>query len=87
MATSLTPDQLDDIVIIERVNSILSLIGCAFIIISFIASPKFRRPINRLICYASIGNIVTNVATIMSRAGTSNATGFLCQAQAFLIQM
>jgi hypothetical protein len=61
--------ELNDIQIAERVTSALSLIGCSFIIISFSSSSAFRKPINRLIFYASFENILSTVATLISRRG------------------
>ena len=88
MATSgLSDDQLAAIVTIERVCSSLSLIGCAFIVVTFLSSRAFHRPINRLVFYASVGNIMTNIATIIGRSAIENPTGALCQVQGFLIQM
>ncbi|KAJ9651137.1 hypothetical protein H2201_009283, partial [Coniosporium apollinis] len=49
--------------IVERVMSVLSMLGTNFIIGTFVAFPAFRKPINRLILYATIGNALTNVAT------------------------
>ena len=87
-SSTLTPDQLNDVVVIERVCSTLSCIGCLFIIISFLTFKPFRqRAINRLVLYASIGNTFTNIATFISRSALSNPTSPLCQFQGFLIQM
>ncbi|KAI4602045.1 hypothetical protein KJ359_010911 [Pestalotiopsis sp. 9143b] len=72
---------------IERSGSILSVIGCIFIIVTFSISKAFHKPINRLVFYASFGNMMTNIATLMARefVDTPNSAG--CQFQAFLIQM
>lgn len=85
--STLTQGQLEAISIIERVNSVLSLIGSLFIIVTFCFSRAFHKPINRLVFYASFGNMLTNVGTLMSRSynGTPGSVG--CQFQAFLIQM
>lgn len=83
----LTDDQLNAIVIIERACSALSLIGCAFIVITFISSKAFHKPINRLVFFASVGNIMTNTATLISRSALSDINGALCQFQGFMIQM
>lgn len=83
----LTDDQLNAIVIIERVNSSLSVIGCVFIVVTFLSSSAFHKPINRLVFFASAGNIMTNIATLISRSALGNVNGALCQLQAFLIQM
>jgi len=86
-ATALTEDQLNAISIIERVNSSLSVVGCFFIVVTFLSSRAFHKPINRLVFFASVGNIMTNIATLVSRTALGNVTSPLCQIQGFLIQM
>ncbi|KAH8595887.1 G-protein coupled receptor [Bisporella sp. PMI_857] len=82
------PKDLTNFTTIERTCSTLSIAGCTFIAISFLAQREFRvKPINRLVFYASMGNIFTNVATLISRDALSNPKSGLCQFQAFLIQM
>ncbi|KAF1984291.1 hypothetical protein K402DRAFT_465408 [Aulographum hederae CBS 113979] len=72
----------------ERCMSVISLLGTLFIICSFAACPSFRKPINRLVVYASFGNIMSNVATTVSIDGLRRGTGSsLCQFQGFMIQM
>ena len=83
----LTQADLDNFVTVERVCSTLSLLGCLFIAITFIGSKAFHKPINRLVFFASMGNVFTNVATIISRSALTDVNGGLCQFQAFLIQM
>lgn len=83
----ITDSHVKALVIIERVNSSLSVLGCLFIITSFLISKSFHRPINRLVFYASVGNLLTNIATIVSSSVLDNLNGFVCQGQAFLIQM
>lgn len=71
----------------ERACSVLSLLGTTFIIGSFICNTSFRKPINRLVFYASWGNTMANIATLISRSGVYHGvTGPLCQFQAFFIQ-
>ncbi|KAJ5360032.1 hypothetical protein N7517_009223 [Penicillium concentricum] len=53
----------------ERVCSTISLVGTFVIVATFIWSPTFRKPINRLVFYASWGNIMANIATIISADG------------------
>ncbi|KAI9866280.1 MAG: hypothetical protein M1813_001402 [Trichoglossum hirsutum] len=83
-----TEAQLASLSITERVTSVLSLFGTSYIIFTFLISTEFHKPINRLVFYAAFGNIITNIATLISRSslqvGSSSA---LCQLQAFLIQM
>lgn len=85
---SLTTGQLRAIEITERVTSSFSIVGGLFVIITFLASAEFHKPINRLVFYASWGNMVTNVATMISRSGIQiGVNSPLCQLQAFIIQM
>ena len=71
-----------------RLSSVFSLIGTSFIFITFCASKSFRKPINRLVFYASWGNTLMNTATLISVSGiAAGMNSSLCQAQAFLIQM
>lgn len=87
LPSELTEGQFTAFTTVERVCSTLSLAGCAFIATTFLSSKHFHKPINRLVFYASLGNIFTNVATIISRSALDNASGPLCQFQSFLIQM
>ncbi|PNY24449.1 G-protein coupled receptor 1 [Tolypocladium capitatum] len=84
---SLTAEQLTAISVIERTCSVFSLLGCVFTIVTFCSSKAFHKPINRLVFYASFGNMMTNVGTLMSRAYVTQLSSFGCQFQAFLIQM
>ena len=88
MSAVFSPSQNNALEITERVCSVFSLVGCSFICLTFVASHEFRKPINRLAFYASWGNILCNVGTLISlagiRAGQSSA---LCQVQGFLIQL
>lgn len=83
----LSIESLDTITLIERLCSALSLLGCAFIGITFLSSTAFRKPINRLVFYACIGNVFTNVGTLIARSAIPSTNSFLCQFQGFLIQM
>ncbi|KAJ5103611.1 hypothetical protein N7532_004140 [Penicillium argentinense] len=84
---ALTDEQLRAISIAERVGGSSSLLGCAFIVTTYCASTAFRKPVNRLIFYASFGNAFSAVASLMSGDGvTEGRNSALCQAQAFFIQ-
>ncbi|MCJ1243120.1 hypothetical protein MMC30_000317 [Trapelia coarctata] len=84
----LTDSQVHALETTERVASTFSLIGCSFIFVTFLASPRFGRPINRLIFYASWGNTLCNVGTLISLAGiNAGQYSALCQSQGFLIQL
>ncbi|KAI0969896.1 G-protein coupled receptor [Xylaria arbuscula] len=81
-----SPGVLRAITVIERVGSVFSLLGCLFIIVTFLSSSAFRKPINRLVFYASFGNMVVNVGTLIARAYVDDGDSPGCQIQAFLIQ-
>ncbi|CAF9909200.1 MAG: hypothetical protein ALECFALPRED_005408 [Alectoria fallacina] len=88
MSHTLTPTELHDLETTERVASCFSLIGTSFILFTFLYSPAFRTPVNRLIFYASWGNTLCNVGTLMSQSGIrAGRDSHLCQFQGFLIQM
>ncbi|KAH6669147.1 G-protein coupled receptor [Plectosphaerella plurivora] len=84
---NLGQDDFDILSTVERVCSVFSLFGCIFIIVTFCFSKAFHKPINRLVFYASFGNGITNIGTLMARSyiGAPGSPG--CQIQAFLIQM
>ncbi|ETS80519.1 hypothetical protein PFICI_08048 [Pestalotiopsis fici W106-1] len=84
---SLSLEQKIAINAIERAGSVLSIIGCIFIIFTFSVSKAFHKPINRLVFYASFGNMMTNIATLMARQFVDARDSAGCQFQAFLIQM
>jgi hypothetical protein len=86
-ANDLTINQVLAVDITERICSILSLIGAAFVIGTFIFDKSFHKPINRLVFYAAWGNVMANLATLISISGIHwGVNGPLCQSQAFLIQ-
>ncbi|KAH7116431.1 hypothetical protein EDB81DRAFT_248244 [Dactylonectria macrodidyma] len=71
---------------IERACSVPSVLGSLFIIVTFCLSSSFRKPINRMLFYASFGNMLSNAATLMSRSYLHQPNSAGCQTQAFLIQ-
>lgn len=88
MTGPLTADQLRSLELTERIASCLSLAGTMFVMITFLYSSAFRKPINRLIFYATWGNTICNAATLMSQSGMrAGKNSPLCQIQGFLIQM
>ena len=63
----LTPEQNRAIVITERVSSVFSLVGIVFILATFLLSSSFNKPINRLVFFATFGNLgefVDNVSLV-----------------------
>ncbi|KAF4456262.1 hypothetical protein F53441_1556 [Fusarium austroafricanum] len=71
---------------IERTCSIPSLLGSLFIITTFCSSKLFHKPISRMLFYASFGNMMSNVATLMSKSFIDQPNSAGCQTQAFLIE-
>lgn len=85
--SEISDKQFADFNAIERTCSVFSLLGCVFIISTFLLSKSFQKPITRLVFYASFGNMMTNVATLMARTYVLSPVSPGCQFQAFLIQM
>ncbi|PNY26826.1 Cyclic AMP receptor 2 [Tolypocladium capitatum] len=84
---SLTESQRNAIGIMERTCSAVSLLGSIFTIVTFSCSSAFHeKPINRLVFFASFGNMMANVATLISNAYLNRLDSVGCQAQAMLIQ-
>ncbi|KAH7198939.1 uncharacterized protein B0J16DRAFT_410381 [Fusarium flagelliforme] len=86
-SAALTDSQLHALSVVERICSVFSLLGSVFIITTFMSSKAFHKPINRLVFYASFGNIFSNVGTLMARHYIGSIESAGCQFQAFLIQM
>jgi len=83
----LSDAQMSVIVATERTCSAVSVMGSFIIISTFLLSPLFRKPINRLVFYACWGNLMSNVATFISHSGNLHGIESpLCQLQGFLIQ-
>ncbi|CAF9931371.1 MAG: hypothetical protein GOMPHAMPRED_005902 [Gomphillus americanus] len=79
---------LQAIKITERVNSCISLLGISFILFTYIFYPAFKKPINRLIFFATWGNLGLVLASLISVDGySSSTTGSLCKFQGFVVQM
>ena len=82
-----TAAQTTALMITERTTSVMSLLGTAFILSTFAYWPAFHKPINRLVVFASLGNIIGNAATLISTSGvTAGIDSPTCQFQAFVIQ-
>ncbi|EMD90018.1 hypothetical protein COCC4DRAFT_125199 [Bipolaris maydis ATCC 48331] len=89
MATELPHNKALAFIIATRIASILSVVGSSFIVSTFVAFPFFRKPINRLVFFATLGNILTNVATLMSNSvlpTLGEPASSLCEFQGLLIQ-
>ena len=87
MATALSEDQISVLNIIQQVGASLSIVGCVFIIGTFCFCDAFHKPINRLVFYASFGNLMASVAFMMAGLYIDSPTSAGCQAQAFLLDV
>jgi hypothetical protein len=87
-ADSLTASQGLALDSIERVVSMMSLLGCIALITSFLTIKNLRtRSFNRLLFLAACGNILSNVATFIGHTGIKGGDrSGLCKFQATLIQ-
>jgi hypothetical protein len=85
MEIGLTEGDVKLITIIQQVCSVLSLVGCLFIISTFFLCDAFHKPINRLVFYASFGNIMASICFIMADSFIDSPEGAGCQTQAFLL--
>ncbi|QGI65390.1 hypothetical protein CEK27_009361 [Fusarium fujikuroi] len=85
MELGLSTSDVKLITIIQQVCSVLSLVGCLFIITTFCLCDAFHKPINRLVFYASFGNIMASICFIMADSFIDAPDGAGCQTQAFLL--
>ncbi|KAJ5594728.1 G protein coupled receptor family protein [Penicillium hispanicum] len=84
----LTDNQHRAMVVTERVNSSVSIVCIVFVIVTYLFASGFDKPINRLIFFASWGNLGSNIAALISEAGpAAGQHSSLCQFQAFLVEM
>ncbi|KAF2000274.1 hypothetical protein P154DRAFT_205233 [Amniculicola lignicola CBS 123094] len=89
MPMKLNAQQMMALQVSERTMSVLSILGSIFIISTFVKWKYFRKPINRLVFYASFGNLMSNVATLISTDALPQRgehVGRLCQFQGVTIQ-
>lgn len=82
----LSEAQYNALVIVERTCASVSMLGCTFTILTFCCSKYFSKAINRLVFYASFGNLITNIGNMMSRDFIDQPNSAGCQTQAFFIQ-
>ncbi len=84
----LSVQQLHTLNIVERCASVLSILGIATIIATFLSSPHFRNPIHRIVFVNAFYNLFDVTATTIALAGPEAGNrSALCQFQGFLLQM
>jgi hypothetical protein len=86
--TGLTMHQLLVVEIVERLMSSISILASLFVLISYVCfSSLNQKSVNRLIFYATWGNLMSNIATLISVSGLkAGVHSPLCQVQGFFIQ-
>ena len=88
MAPTLTLEQHRVMVLTERITASLSIIGILFIIFTYLFSSSFSKPINRLVFYASWGNLGLCIVALISMNGPdAGQDSALCQFQGFMAQL
>ena len=85
VVSALTEKQLAIVGIIQQVAAALSIVGCVFIITTFSFCDAFHKPINRLVFYASLGNLMASVGFAMATMYLDKPNSSGCQMQAFLL--
>ena len=72
----------------ERITASFSIVGILFIILTYLFSSSFSKPINRLVFYASWGNLGLCIVALISVDGPdAGQNSPLCQFQAFMAQL
>lgn len=69
MVDNITPEQQRLMALTERIASGVSIIGILFIIFTYSFSSSFSKPINRLVFYASWGNLGLCIVALISIDG------------------
>lgn len=79
--------QLRTIAGITRASCSVSIVASILVITSFLCSNRFQTPVNRLVFLAAWGNMLADVASMISTSGTQHGEfSSLCQGQAFLLE-
>ncbi|KAF9870585.1 g-protein coupled receptor [Colletotrichum karsti] len=85
---SLSQNQIDIVIALERVGASLSMFGVSLIFVTYWAFKRIRNVPNLFILMASIANVGASIACAMGYDGIRNGeTSALCQIQAFLLEM
>ncbi|KAL8831521.1 MAG: hypothetical protein Q9191_000830 [Dirinaria sp. TL-2023a] len=88
MEPTLTSDQQRLMAFTERIVSGISIAGILFIILTYLMSSSFSKPINRLVFYASWGNLGLCIVALISMKGPdAGQDSVLCQFQGFMAQL
>ncbi|KAI5859578.1 hypothetical protein GGS23DRAFT_615980 [Durotheca rogersii] len=84
----LTQQNIDTIVIFERLGAALSASGILLIFVAYAAFKRLRTVPNTFIVFASVANLGASIACLIGYSGVvAGSTSPLCQAQAFLFEL
>ena len=88
MTPTLMPKQHHVMIYTERVMACISILGILFIILTYLFCSSFSKPINRLVFYASWGNLGLCIVALISMDGPdAGQNSPLCQFQGFMAQL
>ncbi|KAJ3042168.1 hypothetical protein HDV00_008055 [Rhizophlyctis rosea] len=73
----LSPETINTAVTIIRVTGSLSILGCTYIILTYLLSPRFRKPNNRMVMFMAVSDILGHVAEVVSRLSDVLWAGFI----------
>lgn len=84
---SLTKDQINVLITIERTGAGLSMVAIVLTVLSYLVFKKMRTTPNLFLLFASIANAGASVASMMGYDGLDKGQeSTLCQAQAFIFE-
>ncbi|UNI17608.1 hypothetical protein JDV02_003939 [Purpureocillium takamizusanense] len=86
-AEGLSSRQLAILGILQQVGAAFSIAGCVFIITTFCFCDAFHKPINRLVFFASLGNLMAGVGFAMAVMYLDKPNSGGCQMQGFLLHL
>lgn len=83
-----TNEQLNLIIIFERLGAALSVTGVLLIFLAFAVSKRVRSVPNTFIVFASFANLGASIACLIGYSGVlAGSTSHVCQAQAFMFEL
>jgi hypothetical protein len=88
MAEDFTTEQVQVLVLLERIGGSISLVAVAFIFVAYSFVPRVRNVQNTFIVFASVSNVGASIASIIAFDGLeAGKHSSICQAQSFLFEM
>ena len=85
--SSLTVEQIDMLIKIERTGAGLSMVAIVLTVILYLRFRRLRTTPNLFLVFASVANAGASVASMMGYDGVNQGEGSaLCQTQAFIFE-